>query len=157
MLRQVMNKLRGEHDKQMDAEEFLAIFEAGKLEEVSKLLAQPKEEFERVLEKKFDMEFEKPEEELPDIPKKPKSKLGQVYQLGKHRVMCGDATKDSILTDEPKLTFTDPPFNIDYSGIKQDHKKIKNDKLDADDFESYLLSALTNIPETFYVCCNFKS
>ena len=82
MLRQVMNKLRGEHDKNKDAEEFKALFDAGKLDLFSKLMAKPKEEFEQVLEKKFNMEFESSTlDDIPLPPTKPKSKKGAIYQL----------------------------------------------------------------------------
>jgi DNA modification methylase len=117
MLRQLMNKLRGEHDKQKDAEEFKLIFEAGKLNEFSELLATQAEEFQTVLEKKFDIGFEKAEEqEIPETPTKPKAKVGDIYQLGKHRIMCGDSTKNiNLLLDKIKvdLLFTDPPYGID--------------------------------------------
>ena len=161
MLRQLMNKLRGEHDKQKDAEEFKLIFEAGKLNEFSSLLATQTEDFQTILEKKFDIGFERAEEEeIPEPPKKPKAKLGDIYQLGKHRIMCGDSTKDYktlLLNKEIAMTFTDPPFNINYKVIKQNHKKIKNDNLNYNEFEDFLTNALYIIPETCYVCCNWKS
>ncbi len=56
------------------------------------------------------------EEEIPEPPVEPKSKLGEIYQLGNHRVMCGDATKDLeklINGIEMNLLFTDPPYGID--------------------------------------------
>ena len=55
------------------------------------------------------------ETEIPEPPKTPKSKLGQIYQLGKHRVMCGDATKDIeklVNGITVNLLFTDPPYGI---------------------------------------------
>ena len=61
-------------------------------------------------------------EESEDVdltpPKKPKSERGVVYQLGRHRVMCGDSTKDDVakLLDGaiPKLMVTDPPYGVEY-------------------------------------------
>lgn len=58
---------------------------------------------------------------VPNPPKKPKSKLGKLYQLGDHRVLCGDATKaENVerLMDGAKanMVFTDPPYGISYSG-----------------------------------------
>lgn len=55
------------------------------------------------------------------LPEEPKAKPGDIYQLGKHRLMCGDSTK---LEDVQKLmggemadmVFTDPPYNVDYTG-----------------------------------------
>lgn len=115
MLRQVMNKLHGEHDKTKDADEFKLIFDGGKLDMFSKLIAQPKEEFEHILEQKFNIEFKRPEDEIPEPPKKPKAKLGDIYQLGNHRIMCGDSTKDLdklLMKINIDLLLTDPPYGI---------------------------------------------
>jgi hypothetical protein len=70
------------------------------------------------------------EDEVPEVPEVAVSKLGEIYQLGKHRLMCGDATK---LEDVEKLMdgrkadmiFTDPPYNVDYS----ENRKLMNDNL----------------------------
>jgi len=161
ILRQLMNKLRGEHDKQKDADEFKSIFDAGKLDEFSQLLAKDKSEFEQILEKKFDIMFEKEEtEDIPEPPAEPKAKLGDIYQLGEHRIMCGDSTKDyDILLNnvKPDMCFTDPPFNVDYSGIKQNHRKIENDNMGKNEFNEFLTKSLEIIPTPCYVCCNWKS
>ena len=72
---------------------------------------------------KVDMDFKEfklgdPKEEtdeIPEPPAEPKSKLGEIYQLGRHRIMCGDATKDldKLLEDkEIDLLLTDPPYGI---------------------------------------------
>ena len=63
-------------------------------------------------ETKFIEEINEP----PAPPKEPKSKLGQIYQLGNHRIMCGDSTKDlDKLNCKPDLLLTDPPYGVDYS------------------------------------------
>ena len=59
------------------------------------------------------------EDEVPEIPEEPKTKLGDVYLLGNHRLMCGDSTSiDNIdkLMDGKKanMVFTDPPYGIGY-------------------------------------------
>lgn len=74
------------------------------------------------------------EDEVPEIAGgKPKSKLGEVYQLGKHRLMCGDATKKENFEKlmegkKANLIFTDPPYNVDYkspgSGLSYNSKKF---------------------------------
>jgi len=132
MLRQVANKLRGEHDKAKDAEEFKAIFEGRLLEEFAAMLGQPVEDFQRILEKKFDMDFGIEEEEIPEKPKKPKAKLGEIYQLGKHRIMCGDATKDIpklIKKLKINILLTDPPYGMnldtDWTDAKTNLKFLK--------------------------------
>jgi len=147
MLRQLMNKLRGEHDKQKDSLEFKSIFEAGKLEEFSQLLATDKEEFEHILEKKFDIGFEKPEEETtPEVPEKPRSKKGDVYQLGDHKILCGDSIKDidKLLGDKKvDLLLTDPPYGVDYGAKNEFLNKIdKGNRIQKDiqndNIENYL-------------------
>ena len=162
MLRQLMNKLRGEHDKQKDAEEFKLIFEAGKLNEFSELLATQAEEFQTVLEKKFDIGFEKAEEkEIPEIPTKPKAKVGDIYQLGKHRIMCGDCSGDmSKLFNgaEINLMVTDPPYGVDY-GSKNEflNSYDRGARIDADiindnleEYESFFKGFLEKIPWADY-------
>lgn len=58
------------------------------------------------------------EDEVPEVPEEPKAKLGDIYQLGNHRLMCGDSTSiDDVkkLTKDKKLklALTDPPYGID--------------------------------------------
>jgi DNA modification methylase len=130
MLRQLMNKLRGEHDKQKDAEEFKLIFEAGKLNEFSNLLAAQTEDFQSILERKFDIAFERAEEqEVPEPPVTPKSKLGDVYQLGRHTLICGD-NLDVEIPPKIDLILTDPPYNIGFNYNVIDDKKSNNDYAD---------------------------
>lgn len=116
MLRQIANKLRGEHDKNKDADEFKSIFDNNKLDEFAKMLGEPIESFQSILEKKFDITFEKQEtNDIPEKPEIPKAKLGDIYLLGNHKIMCGDATKDIIklINNTPmNLLLTDPPYGI---------------------------------------------
>lgn len=81
----------------------------------------------------------------PDVPEEPKAKLGDIYQLGRHRLMCGDSTSHS---DVEKLCngnlvdmlLTDPPYNVDYNGTAG---KIKNDNMDSDKFREFLRDAFS--------------
>ena len=65
------------------------------------------------------------EDEVPDPPEEPITKPGDIWQLGRHRLMCGDAT---VITDVERLmdgkkadmVFTDPPYGVDYKGINND-------------------------------------
>ena len=57
------------------------------------------------------------EDDIPEPPKEPKSKLGDIYQLGRHRLMCGDSTNKNdveLLMDGKKasISFTSPPYNV---------------------------------------------
>ncbi len=99
------------------------------------------------------------EDEVPEAPEEPITKLGDIWKLGNHRVMCGDSTfidNIDLLTKKDKIdmVFTDPPYNIDYQGVK-DKRKIKNDKMDDESFVDFLTSSLLGC-ETMYVCCSWQ-
>ena len=90
------------------------------------------------------------EDEVPEITEEPVTKLGDVWILGKHRVLCGDSTKKEdvdTLTAGVKvdLVVTDPPYNVDYVGKTKDELKIQNDKMGNGDFYQFLLDAFTNL------------
>ena len=79
-------------------------------------------------------------------PTEPKSKPGQIYQLGRHRLMCGDSTNKSDVKElmggyQADLLLTDPPYNVDYTGKTKTAMKIDNDHLKDDDFYKFLYSA----------------
>lgn len=75
------------------------------------------------------------EDAVPDMPEEPKTKLGDIYILGNHRLMCGDSTSiDAVdkLMDGQKadMVFTDPPYGVDYDGGHATDKrrtKLEND------------------------------
>ncbi len=84
-----------------------------------------------------------------EVPVEPKSKLGQIYQLGRHRLMCGDSTKpedvEKLMNDQmADLLITDPPYNVAYEGKQDSKMTIKNDSQDEDDFYKFLLAAFSN-------------
>jgi DNA modification methylase len=100
------------------------------------------------------------EDAVPETPEEPKAQLGDIYKLGEHRLMCGDSTSiDAIekLLDgtRPDMVFTDPPYNIDYEGVKDKRDKIKNDKMNDDAFVDFLIQTLYSC-ETMYVCCSWQ-
>jgi DNA modification methylase len=100
------------------------------------------------------------EDAIPEVPDEPVTKLGDVWILGKHRLMCGDSTSvDAVeqLMDGGKadMVFTDPPYNIDYQGVKDKREKIKNDKMADADFVDFLTQSLVGC-ETMYVCCSWQ-
>ena len=83
---------------------------------------------------------------VPETGVEPISKRGEVYILGRHRVMCGDATDkndlirllDGRLAD---LWLTDPPYNVAYEG--SNGLTIKNDNMSIPDFDAFLLRAFS--------------
>jgi DNA modification methylase len=105
------------------------------------------------------------EDEVPEPPEDPVSKPGDLWTLGNHRLLCGDAT---VLADVERvlggqladMTFCDPPYNVDYANSAKDklrgkHRPILNDDLGSC-FEAFLLDACTNIiavtKGAVYVC-----
>ena len=86
------------------------------------------------------------EDAVPDVPDKPITKLGDIYQLGNHRLMCGDSCS---LTDIEKLCngqlvdmwLTDPPYNVAYEGKTKNALKIYNDSMGDDQFRQFLRDA----------------
>jgi len=80
----------------------------------------------------------------PDAPENPKSKPKDIWLLGSHKLICGDSTKaeDYKLLFKDNLAdmiFTDPPYNVDYSGRgKNDLGKIINDNMDENKFVLFL-------------------
>jgi len=109
-------------------------------EEVSTLLDFTKED-----------DYKAPE----DIPTKTKS--GEVWQLGNHRLLCGDATKKEDVKklmggEKAQIVFTDPPYNVNYespaggtyAGGKYVHPKIFNDNLSDEQYFAFLTNSLKN-------------
>ncbi|MGE3682420.1 MAG: site-specific DNA-methyltransferase [Bdellovibrionales bacterium] len=89
------------------------------------------------------------EDEAPKLPVVPKTKLGDVYILGRHRLLCGDATNakhvQALMKGETAdMVFTDPPYNVDYEGKTEDALKIKNDKMGNSEFRDFLLKVFKN-------------
>lgn len=115
----------------------------------------------------YDMRLDLETEAIDDgfefeLPEKPKAALGDIYQLGRHRLMCGDSTNKAhieLLMDGEKadLLITDPPYNVNYEGKTEAALKIKNDNKTASEFYDFLRSAFSsaydNLKEgaSFYV------
>ena len=96
------------------------------------------------LEESAVVEDEAPE---PDMENPPISKLGDVWLLGKHRIMCGDSTNEDDVAklmngESADLLVTDPPYNVDYEGGTG--MKIQNDSMSDENFRSFLKDAFTN-------------
>ena len=84
----------------------------------------------------------------PVMPEAPKSKRGEVYRLGRHRLMCGDSTVYSdikkLMGDCPAdLLLTDPPYNVNYEGSTADHLTIQNDNMEDSAFREFLRNAFS--------------
>ena len=131
----------------------------------------------------FDLESLEPVNELDNIqddycniapPTEPKTQLGDIYQLGNHRLICGDCTDPSVLSQlldgqSADLVVTDPPYNVDISNVqdgveavkrkemgiegrtarertqRRGERAIANDKMSNSDFATFLDKAFASI------------
>jgi len=124
------------------------------------------------------------EDDVPEPPETPVSKLGDIWQLGDHRLMCGDSTDAgtvALLMDGNKadMVFTDPPYGMSYGGGRargnhsldkktggvkiKAHGMIKNDDLKGDDLSQLIKEsighAFTNKKQggAAYICLTWRS
>lgn len=139
-----LNKISGDWDKEklaelmtdLDAADFdvsLTGFDAAEIDDLFKDTLR-----DGVEDDDFDVD-----EELQNPPI---TMQGDVWLLGRHRLVCGDSTKketfDKLMEDKKaNLVVTDPPYNVDYEGSAG---KIKNDNMSNDTFYQFLLDAFTN-------------
>jgi DNA modification methylase len=90
------------------------------------------------------------------------TKYGDLWELGRHRLLCGDSTDSDQVAklmngEKADMVFTDPPYGVDYEGKTKDKLKIKNDKID--DMYSWLYDVFTTMygfmadGASYYVCC----
>ncbi len=153
-----LNRISGEWDmdrlavllEQLDAESRkLSGFDEQEITEaLNRLLKQP-------MEDEYD----------PVLPENPKTKTGEMYQLGNHRLLCGDSTSpeafDRLLEgNKADMCFTDPPYNMGYiGGSGKRRKKIANDEMPRDEFVAFLRKVMANlvanVTGAFYVCMSY--
>jgi DNA modification methylase len=91
-------------------------------------------------------------DEVPEPPAVPETRPGDVWLLGKHRLLCGDATKPAdvarLLGDtQVDLLLTDPPYSVGYTGKTADALTIENDAMDDESYRAFLKAAFTNAVE----------
>ena len=105
------------------------------------------------------IEAEEGDDDVPDVPVEPTTKLGDVWLLGEHRLMCGDATSidavDKLMSGEKAdMVFTDPPYGYKYESNhykdKNPHGMLKND----DKFLDFvpLLAGFLSENAAIYIC-----
>ena len=87
-------------------------------------------------------------DDAPPLPEHPRTVPGDIWVMGKHRLLCGDSTS---VSDLEKLTdgqlvdmwLTDPPYNVAYEGKTKEALTIKNDEMGDDQFRQFLRDAYT--------------
>lgn len=95
------------------------------------------------------IEADEKDDEVPETPEEPQSKLGDLYELGQHRVLCGDCTDESVVNRLTKgiecdISFTSPPYNVGHNlGYEgKDSKYIHSD--DKVDYQDLIVKSTQN-------------
>jgi site-specific DNA-methyltransferase (adenine-specific) len=97
------------------------------------------------------IEPDEKDDEVPEIPEEPKSKLGDLYELGQHRVLCGDSCDVGAVSGlmgnvKADIVVTDPPYNTGMEGKPEDEKArlshMFNDKIE--NWEEFLHDVFSN-------------
>lgn len=120
-------------------------------EDLSDLLGEIEEQNKEIEEDEFEIE----------LPEEPKAQLGDVYQLGRHRLICGDCTNaahiDTLMDGKKAIAVvTDPPYNMAYEGAgntskeKRKKNRILNDKMSDTDFTIFLTSVYNTIHDCLH-------
>ena len=145
-----LNKISGEWDmpmlkdllQELDTGAFDMALTGFDVQELEELMNQYR--VEDIKEDNFDVD-----KALEDI-KEPITKRGDIWQLGRHRLACGDST---VIADVERLmdgnkadmVFTDPPYNVNYEGKTKDALKIQNDKMNDTKFYKFLYDAYVSM------------
>lgn len=126
-------------------------------DEIEDLMSQFHMDDEEIRDDEFDVS-----EALDEI-EEPSTKVGQLWRLGRHRLLVGDSTNESEVKklmgeNLADMVFTDPPYNVDYVGKTGEALKISNDKMDDVEFLQFLLDSfnamavVTKAGGIIYVC-----
>lgn len=105
--------------------------------------------FDEQAEKKQD-DVQEQMDSVPAAPEKPQTKPGDVWTIGRHKLICGDSTSADDLKklmdgEQANLMVTDPPYNVDYKGKTKDELTIQNDKMSDSEFLTFLTNAMSMI------------
>ena len=109
-----------------------------------------------ILSNKEQQKKEQNIDRTPKVPEVPKSKEGEVYILGNHRLMCGDSTEredfKTLMQDKiADLAWTDPPYEVSYKGTNNPDGRewdvLKNDDLREDELYQFLSAIYLNVEQ----------
>lgn len=81
-----------------------------------------------------------------ELPRETKTRLGDIWVIGRHKLMCGDATSEDVLKrlmggDKADMYLTDPPYNVAYEGKTEDKLTIQNDSMEDSAFYQFLVDS----------------
>lgn len=81
-----------------------------------------------------------------ELPSEPKTRPGDIWVIGRHKLMCGDATSEDVLKrlmggDKADMYLTDPPYNVAYEGKTEDKLTIQNDSMEDSAFYQFLVDS----------------
>jgi len=133
-----LNRISGE----WDSEKLFEVINDLRVDETLDFTGFDEKEVSKILDQYIEDDEEETVEQL--LEKAPaKAKRGDVYELGNHRLMCGDSTSED---DVKKLTggklmdmiWTDPPYNVNYESSDDALGKIKNDHMSEDAFSDFM-------------------
>ncbi|AUW96752.1 site-specific DNA-methyltransferase [Streptococcus pluranimalium] len=142
-----LNKITGQWDDQLLADLLLDLQESDFNLDLTGFEAP---EIDDILSNIHDKDLKEDDFDVEEELKKPTvAKLGDVWHLGKHRVICGDSTKaetySALLGDKKaNLVVTDPPYNVD---VEETAGKILNDNMSDSDFYQFLLAMFTQVEQ----------
>ena len=110
------------------------------------------------------------DDEIPEA-KESKVKLGDIWKLGSHRIMCGDSTSSDDVAklmngEKADMVFTDPPYNALKSWNKKETKSetrlnpnewFANDNMSWEEFEQFIIKSFNNMTgHSLYICCDYR-
>ena len=121
------------------------------------------EELARLLAAQDAVEGLTDEDAIPDVPESPISVAGDLWQLGPHTLLVGDAASAQDVArlmsgNAADMVFTDPPYNVDYEGYTEDRLTIQGDKMTDEQFCKFLSTTFGNYRRfmkagaSLYVC-----
>jgi len=167
LLNLALNKIKGKWDEEKLADIIIALKEDPHIP----ASGFREDEISRILDQTLDDGDD--EEEPIDETTEARSKLGEVYELGSHRLICGDSTDPEIYRtllgkEKADMIFTDPPYNVNYHsrGEKLGNEgleKIKNDNMTTEEFQHLIDGAFfamcmhSKEGSSFYICSGWSS